>query len=186
MLGFPLGILSAAGAGGVAGDYELIESYILGSSQASVVFSNLGDYASTYKHLQIRGAAREDTGGLENIFVRFNGDSGANYRGHQLYGDGSSVVSGAQGAGDTFGFVTVTATASDTSNAFGGFVMDITDPFSSTKNTTTRTLGGVANRLILLRSALWINTASVTSITLLAQSGANFVSGSRFSIYGIR
>jgi hypothetical protein len=31
MLGFPLGILSAAGAGGgVAGDYELISSTILG------------------------------------------------------------------------------------------------------------------------------------------------------------
>jgi hypothetical protein len=53
MLGFPLGILSAAGAGGgVAGDYELISSEILGTTAASVTFSSLGDYAppiSTYK-----------------------------------------------------------------------------------------------------------------------------------------
>jgi hypothetical protein len=55
MLGFPLGILSAAGAGGgVAGDYELISSEILGTTAASVTFSSLGDYSSTYKHLQIR------------------------------------------------------------------------------------------------------------------------------------
>lgn len=48
MLGFPLGILSAAGAGGVvAGDYELISTQILAATTNSVTFTSLGDFAST-------------------------------------------------------------------------------------------------------------------------------------------
>jgi hypothetical protein len=180
-----LGIFSAAGAGGVvAGTYELIESQILGSSQASITFSNLATYASTYKHLQIRVAAREDQSGLENVWIRFNGDTGSNYRGHKLVGNGSSVSSGAQGAGDTFGFAGIVATSANASDIFGSFVMDITDAYA-TKNKTTRSFSGVVPGYVLIRSALWMSTAALTSITLLPQS-TNFVSGSRFSIYGIR
>jgi hypothetical protein len=182
-----LGIFSAAGAGGVVatGTYELIESTILGSSQSSITFSNLGTYSSTYKHLQIRVTAREDESGLENVWIRFNGDTGANYRGHQLTSNGSSTTSGAQSAGDTFGFAGIVATSANSANIFGAFVMDILDPYGSGKNKTTRAFGGVSPGWVLIRSALWMSTASTTSVTLLPQS-TNFVAGSRFSIYGIR
>jgi hypothetical protein len=39
---------------------------------------------------------------------------------------------------------------------------------------------------IWLASNLWANTASVTSITLVSGFSASFVTGTRFSIYGLK
>ena len=183
----PFGVLSAAGAGGVAGDYELISSEILGSSQASIVFSNLGDYSSTYKHLQIRTVGRTDRGSgavADTALVRINGDTGSNYSRHFLLGDGSSVSSGA-GVSQTSMFGPRFTASGATANAFGAGVIDILDPYSTTKNTTIRSLNGISI-LIYLTSGSFLSTAAVSSVTLLPQVGSNFVSGSRFSLYGIK
>ena len=78
--------------------------------------------------------------------------------------------------------------ASGPANAFGAGVYDILDPYSTTKNKTTRLFGGrgfvTGDHKIVLASGLWRNTASVTSIDLVAND--NFVTGSRFSLYGIK
>jgi len=182
----PLGILSAAGAGGAAGvvsDYELIESSILTGTQASVVFSNLGNYSSTYKHLQIRAVFRTTTAGTDT-FLRFNGDStSANYRSHILFGNGSSVgsvdIGNSAGMRNGFGGLGT--------NAWLGAVTDILDPYA-TKNKTTRAFIGAiestSSREVNITSGLYINTASVTSLTLTSSS--TFVVGSRFSLYGVK
>jgi hypothetical protein len=39
---------------------------------------------------------------------------------------------------------------------------------------------------IELRSGLWMNTASVTSITIAPLVGTQLVQNSRFSLYGVR
>jgi hypothetical protein len=180
----PFGVLSAAAFAPVAeGDYELIASEILTASQASVTFSNLGDYSSTYKHLQIRYAAR-NTGDFAQLRLQFNADSGSNYAWHNLTGNGSSVGVNAATT-QTFANIGRVAQSTFAANIFGGGVIDILEPYSTTKNKTLRGLGGSANNLILLQSSLWINTASVTSF-LLEGSGGSFTAGSRFSLYGIR
>jgi hypothetical protein len=186
MLGFPLGILSAAGAGGVvAGDYELISSTILTGSLSSITFSSLGTYSSTYKHLQVRYLARDSRAVNANAaFFRFNADSGSNYSYHQLLGDGSSVSSNAS-TSQTNGLFGVHIGANLTANSFGGVVADILDPYSTSKNTTTRSLSAAQGNSIRLISSAWYNTASITSLEIISDSG-NFVSGSRFSLYGIR
>jgi hypothetical protein len=177
----PFGILSAAGIGS---DYELIESQILGSAAASVTFSGLGTYSSVYKHLQLRALARTTrAAATDGGFVRFNGDTGSNYASHVLYGDGSSVLSGASASQAQMAIVnTVGNTA--TANVFVPNVMDILDAYSSTKNKTVRALNGIS--AIHLYSGLWMNTASLTSITLTTQIGPNWLAGSRFSLYGIK
>ena len=185
----PLGFL--AGSGGVAGDYELIETYILGSSQSSITFSNLGDYSSTYKHLQIRAVAKSTNSGAEQTtLLTYNGDTTTtNYRAHQLYGFNGSV-----GSADTISFarqmIGYTARA-DVTNVFGAIVIDILDPYSTTKNTTARSLSGNvagtgANAVVNLQSHLYINTDAISSATLAPLAGGNFIAGSRFSIYGVR
>jgi hypothetical protein len=188
MLGFPLGILSAAGAGGVvsAGSYELIESYILGSSQSSVTFSSLGTYSSTYKHLQLRMTARQDSN--SNVLqLRMNGDTGTNYRNHRLTGTGSTVVSGDSGAGTSI-YTYTGAASGDTANVFSANVMDLLDAFSTTKNKTIRQLAtngvGIYDE-ISLDSGAWFNTASITSLQILPAT-SNWIAGSRFSLYGIK
>jgi hypothetical protein len=191
MLGFPLGILSAAGAAvGFESDYELISTTTLGTAQASVVFSNLGTYSATYKHLQIRYTARstETASDWWSMIAKVNGDTGSNYAFHRLTGDGSTVASsaGTSTALPRFGFLLT----SFSSNGFNGGVMDILDPYSTTKNTTFRTFSGVtgpSRNWVELNSVLWNNTASMTSIEFSIQSGGgNFAIGSRFSIYGIK
>ena len=182
----PLGIL--AGAGGVAGDYELIETTILGSTTASVTFSSLATYASDYKHLQIRLTARTtrvETGA--NIILRLNGDTASNYNWHLLLGTGSSVLSLA-GANQTYMFGAWVAAANTTANSYGVGVIDFLDSYSTTKNKTIRSLNGHAasENNIRLTSGAWRNTNAISSITLLDGDGGNLVAGSRFSLYGSR
>jgi hypothetical protein len=181
-----LGIFSAAGAGGApafSSDYELIETAIVsGTSTSSITFSSLGTYSSTYKHLQIRMTTRDTrTSNGQNLsLLRFNSDSGANYSSHQLFAIGSAGE-----ANTTFIYGGYNSTDANTTGNFAGSVIDILDPFSTTKNKTTRTLTGTATNNIRLLSGNWRNTAPVTSIQLVADS-FNYVAGSRFSLYGIK
>jgi hypothetical protein len=189
MLGFPLGILSAAGAGGavVAGPaYELISSTILGGTAASVTFSSLGDYSSTYKHLQVRMVGRTNRSGFTQAGVRiqFNGiGTGNQYAVHTLEGQGGSIGSFASTSINSTGGGYFTA-ASSTANAFGAQVVDILDVYSASKNTTIRGLSGDPLLVSLFSGALF-NTAAITSIVIFPTTDS-FIAGSRFSLYGIK
>lgn len=179
----PLGILALSGAVG-GGSYELIESQVLSSSASSVTFSSI---PQDYKHLQIRAVARDNRSNTSSLsYFRLNGATTGYGLGHVLYGDGSSVTSTQDGASsyiDTF--YTFTGSTAPT-GSFGVAVVDILDYANTSKNTTTRALTGYMNTAgqINLKSGLWINTAAVTQIDMI--STTSFVSGSRFSLYGIR
>jgi hypothetical protein len=182
----PLGFLAGSG-GGVDTDFELIETTIVsGSSTSSVVFSGLGSYSSIYKHLQLRAVVRSASAGADNIFMRLNADTGNNYKAHQLFGNGSSVSSATAGETNTF-YTGLTNTGGEVANAFAPTIIDFLDVYA-TKNKTVRTLTGtMGSELngVTLRSGLYLNTASLTSITCNAQSGV-YAAGSRFSLYGIK
>lgn len=176
----PLGILAVAGSAG-GGAYELIESNILTSSASSVSFLSI---PQDYKHLQIRYVSQNSTATVNQI--QLNGDTGSNYDWHILYGDGSSVFSSA--VNNTTYWQYVSPSTSDGASLFGIGVLDILDYSNTSKNTTGRLLAGSdrsSSKQIRLLSGLWRNTAAVTSVSLNA-NGNNFVSGSRFSLYGIR
>jgi hypothetical protein len=182
-------ILGVTASGFDTGAYELISTTILGSAQSSVVF-DVSSYTSTYKHLQIRVVTRTDRGANEDILgIRFNGDTGSNYITHLLYGTGSTVASGSSFSGGphTYIYSGFTAAGNNTANAFSGHVVDLLDPYSTSKNTTMRQFfGQPAGNLVGLFSGLWRNTAAVSSITLFPAIGSNFNSTSRFSLYGIK
>lgn len=187
-MGWHWGILAASGAG-AAGAYEHLESVILTGSQSTVTFSNLGTYSATFRHLQIRGVARTDRAGTaaDIITMIFNGDTATNYSDHYLIGDGSGVSSSNATSQNNMEFATAYG-ATGTTNAFSPFVCDILDWSSTSKNKTIRTLSGQPTNYnqIGLYSGLWRSTAAITSITLDQIGGTNFVSGSRFSLYGIK
>jgi hypothetical protein len=180
----PLGILAAAGfrPPAAGGSYDLIETITLSSNASSVTFSNLGTYATIYKHLQLRVVVRDTfTGGDgSTVLMRFNGDSGNNYSFHFLEGNGSSVLS-------KNGVSTNRILFQQSSNGnWSGDVIDILDAFDTTKNKTTRILCGAPTvPYVGLLSGNWRNTAAITSI-LLQTEGFNLASGSRFSLYGIK
>jgi hypothetical protein len=179
---FPLGILSAAGAAGPAGPpaYDLISTTVLGSDTPSVTF-DVSSLGSTYKHLQVRAVVFANGG---SAFIRYNGDStSGNYRSHGLYGHGSTVTSEdytfARDKGMIGGGMGLSTTIPH------AHVVDILDPFSTTKNTTTRSLSGRALGGVALDSFGYLSTSAITSVQVMTNA-ANYLTGSRFSLYGIK
>jgi hypothetical protein len=188
----PLGILAAAGfrPPAAAGSYDLLQTISVGSGGvASVEFTNLNaSYGTTYKHLQIRMTARSTRSAFTSdpLLTQFNGDTATNYSWHHLFGNGSSVSSLAGTSSNSI--VTYLIANNTVSNVFGGVVMDILDPFVTTKNTTARYFTGVNNgsgNFVALTSGLWRNTNALTSIKLNPENGS-FMEFSRFSLYGIK
>jgi len=185
------GYLGAAGAS-AASSYDLLESEVLSTSSTSIVFENLDVYASDYKHLQIRATTRDTRAisGSNNVIMTFNGDTTANYRQmHFLKGDGSTVSSYAE-ATTSYIIPFAEPSASDTTDAFGVAVVDLTDAFSSNKYTTSRSLRGMNldaayATQVGLSSGLWMNTASLTEISLAPIVG-DFAAYSRVSLYGVK
>ncbi len=163
-------------------DYEHLGTTVLSSSQASVTFTLPSNAATEYKHLQLRIAAVPTADTLMQI--RFNGDTAANYSYHGLqgYGTGIDSFSGVSQTAGWLGYSPVGSTFPSVA------ILDLLDPFNDTKYKTTRSLYGSTqsggNRIMLMSSS-WRSTATVTSVTILTNTG-NYLTGSRFSIYGVK
>jgi hypothetical protein len=169
------------------GSFDLLETTTLTSSASSVTFSGLGAYTD-YKHLQIRMVGRSNRSGFStsNIDLRINGDTGSNYSYHSLFTDGANVYSTADGvSSDKIRTEPAITAATATSGDFSARIYDFLDFSSASKNTTVRVLAGSAVKGIGLSSGAWLNTAAVTSLTLIDAQGS-FIAGSRFSLYGVK
>lgn len=170
------------------GSYDLLETTVLGSDTASVSFTSLNStYGSDYKHLQLRYTVRNSKAANNETFnIVVNGDTGANYAAHRMAGNGSSFSLSSYTNTNSWNNISQATGATSGTGNYAGGVIDILDPFSTSKNTTARTLMGMTNAdLIYMASGVYLNTAAITSLELQTDSG-NFVTGSRFSLYGIK
>jgi hypothetical protein len=190
---FPLGILSAAaGAGGApAGpsDYELIETKLLTTTTSSITFSNLGDYSSTYKHLQVRWTARSSSGNtFQDTLIRMNGAT-SGYASHYINANGGGVSSESQPSSSRIYILGGAIGGGAGSGNFGMAVMDLLDSYSTSKNKTVRILAGrvVDGQMgIHIGSGFLNSTDAISSIEVYPDGGHSWVSGCRFSIYGVK
>ena len=175
----------------ITGDYELIESTILTGTVADVTFTGLGSYSSTYKHLQLRWSCRTNQSGVEQSYVaiQINGDGlpANNYFWHFLESSENTIASSANAPTSNLR-IGLTAATNATADVFGVGVSDLLDVYSTTKNKTVRSFSGSYNsadsRRVGIYSGARNNTESTTSIKIV--STGSFISGSRFSLYGIR
>jgi hypothetical protein len=162
-------------------DFKLISTQVLTANTLNVTFSSI---PQTYKHLQLRALGKSPTT-RDDIFVKTN-VSGTYYT-HALFGTGSSTSSTYRGA-STSGFRLSDGGAQSTiANAFSGIIIDILDYTNTTKNKTMQAFYGRAEteNIICLASGFVADTSAVTSLNIeLTTNG--FVTGSRFSLYGIR
>jgi hypothetical protein len=156
---------------------------------ASVTFAGI---PQTYKHLQIRGIAKNGTtaGDTTTILAQFNGDTTyTNYFGrHLLYGDGSTAAAAANNSSGFTGGAAGSIASQSTSNIFAASIIDILDYSNTSKNKTVRTLAGFdynGSGGINFISSLWINTSAITSITLKPFVDT-FAQYSQFSLYGVK
>ena len=181
MIGAITAGLFSTGAVASTTSYESIATQSVGAGgAASITFSSI---PSTYKHLQIRFIANDAS--QQDIYVRFNSDTGSNYWRHYLYGQGSAATAGADAAANDKLSLGYTSTAA---NIFGVGVMDILDYTNTSKNKTTRSLCGYdanGSGYVVLFSGLWSSTAAINSITAFTTSG-NFNQYSSFALYGIK
>lgn len=176
------------GAGGGGGAFESIATVTGTGSSNTITFSSI---PSTFQHLQIRGIARNTyASNRADLGIRINGDTGSNYAYHNLRGNGSTVAAG-NNTPDSSIFIGWTSSANATSNINGAAIIDILDYGSSSKNKVIRALVGddlnaaSTDSTIWLASGLWLNTNSITSISLYAPFG-NFDTSSSFALYGIK
>ena len=157
------------------------QSYGAGGYGQSITFSSI---PQTYKHLQLR--INQSTNSGNNIRLQINGDTNANYSGHQLTGDGGSVYSGYQSAAYGWLYIAYSVGTQGTPHVA---IMDLPDYTNTNKYKTVRTLEGNdingAGGWIGMWSGNWRNTAAVTSLTVYIPSGY-FTEYSTFSLYGIK
>lgn len=163
---------------------ELISSQFISTNTASVTFSSI---PSTYTHLQIRFTGRaSQSGSTVSLNMTLNGDNAANYSWHVLQGN-STTLSSSNTTSTNSMFVGQIPLATATSGSFGFGVIDLLDYTNVNKYKTIRALNGEIDGSpnVQQASGNWRSTAAVTSLTLAAGVGQQ-VSGSRFSLYGIR
>jgi len=189
-----LGIIDSQKSGHLwapAPAYDSIATVTVGSGgSSSITFTS---FPSTYTHLQIRGIARDNrsASGLATGGLQFNSDSTyTNYRGHILYGTGSTAAAATSQPSNGTALAFSTNGNSSTANSFAAAVIDILDYANTSKYKTVRTLSGADNNdttgEIDFVSGVWMSTAAITNITLIPYGSNSFVQYSSFALYGVK
>jgi hypothetical protein len=158
--------------------YEPIETYTLGSAASSVTFGSGGTIPQTYTDLVIVGNTKNTANNGDEVGIRFNADTGSNYSRTRLYANGSSAAS------DRSSNTNKGALGINSTSEFTPFIANVQNYSNSTTNKTVLSRGtspGYTSAYV----SLWRNTAAITSITILPDSGTTFVAGSTFTLYGI-
>jgi hypothetical protein len=169
-------------------NFENIATVTVGSGGASTVtFSSI---PSTYKHLQIRGIARNTAAGTASdyILLKINSDTLSNYAFHWLYGTGSAAGADASASRSNLPIGTCWETSA-LASSFSAVVCDILDYSNTNKFKTTRTLGGGdtnggSYQEVNFMSGLWRSNDAIIQIDISSSAG-NLAQYSSFALYGI-
>lgn len=173
------------------GKYESIATVTVGSGGSSLIeFTSI---SASYTNLQIRGIARSadaSAGGNLATYIRFNGDTAANYSFHQLAGNSAGALISSSGANQSLGYVHHAGPRSgDLASTFSAMILDILDYKNTNKFKTVKSFAGhslnnnQASR-VGLNSVNWRSTSAITSIQIYQEG--NFAQYSTFALYGIK
>jgi hypothetical protein len=171
----------------MATTYKLIDKAILTGSQASVSFTGLGSYSSTYTDLKVVTSTRSATTNSA-IYIKFNGSS-SNYSMKSLFTFCTApFANGASGSEAYIGNWTAVA-SNQTSNTFGS--QDWYIPNFSSSNYKSISVDGVQENnatfsILMMNAGLWSDTSAITSMAFTLEGGDSFASGSSFYLYGIK
>lgn len=155
-------------------------------AQATFDFQSI---PQTYTHLRIEVIARCDNAASQNLLIRFNNDSAANYDSHSVQGS-NNTVAGSASAGGTSGFAGSVPGTGDGATRVGMSVIEIpfyteTTFFQSWCTTGGRSTGTTAaTQFMQAMFGNWRDASAVSRVTLLPGAGS-FVAGSVAKLYGI-
>ncbi len=165
-----------------------IAETILAANAASATFSNIPQgFRSLILYTSARSTAIATS---DNIHLRFNGDSGANYDSQQLFGN-AATASASTSRATSLPVIVLTEGANSRANCFSpgiAFIFDYSRTVEKTAIGLSSAIGDLsadAQLLTIMRSLHWRNSNVVTSIVLVPATGPNFTAGSRFQLYGV-
>jgi len=167
--------------------YEKIATNTLGSAAASVTFSSI---LGTYTDLILVAVARTDRAAHDDIMgMQFNSDTATNYSTTILSGNGTNATSTRQ---TSVAYITSrVGAASATAGVWTPVIFSIQNYSNATTNKTAlcrfnEPTSGGTDYGVGATVGLWRSTAAVTSIVLKPIVGTNLISGSTFTLYGIK
>jgi hypothetical protein len=169
-------------------NYVLLEKIVVGAAGASsVTFNSIPQ--TGYTDLAIKCSVRGLVSALNvPLGVRFNGDSGANYRNLAIQGSGASAISYSQTGQTSFNIGNGTG-ATATANTFGSTDVYIPNYTSSNQKSISADDAMENNATTAyntLTASLWSGTAAITSISIADYSGStSFGQYSTFYLYGV-
>ena len=165
----------------MAATYEPITTTTLSSNQSSVTLGSGGTISQAYTDL-VLVANLACTSGSQRASWRVNGDTGSNYAKTYVLGDGSSTASN-RTANETESYIFdgIALPTALTGNLIQHYQnYSDTNMYKTVLSRCNNPSGGTS-----LVVGLWRSTSAITSITL-TPSGGNWLSGSTFTLYGIK
>ena len=153
--------------------YEKIATQTLGSATSTVTFSSI---PATYTDIVVVCGVLGNSS--TNLKFRCNNDSGSNYSGTYLFGNGSSA-----GSGRVTNQTSALAYASGIVQ--GSFILHFMNYANTTTNKTVISRGDDASNQTNAWVSLYRSTSALNRIDLLGDA-ANFSIGSTFTLYGIK
>jgi len=160
----------------MANSHVLIQSQTLSGTSSQVDFNSV----SGYRDLRLVATILLSTNGTQS-WVRINGDTGSNYSENGATGYGASSYVGWADATATK-ITTMRATGLASGN-YQLLTVDIMDASATDKHKTVLARSNHPGEVSML-SSRWANTAAVTSVSLLPETGT-FAAGSTFVLYGV-
>lgn len=153
--------------------YTPIATTTLGSAATSYTFSSI---PSTYTDLIV--VVNASTSADNSIGMQFNSDTGTNYSRTRVYGDGTTASS-TRSSNDT----ELRFSAGNSNSQPCIWIHHIMNYANTTtyKTALTRSTQDMPEANV----GLWRSTSAINSIKILTISGANFIVGSTFTLYGI-
>jgi len=187
-----LGVIASSVSGNLwpANSFESIATITAAGGETTISFTGI---PSTYKHLQLRGIARDTfsgSSGYGTMYLRFNSDTGNNY--NWAYSGTNTALNYGSAANDSKVAVpSAFLLGGTTAGYYGTFIIDIYNYSNTNLNTTVKHIAGADAKVVSTSYQMnvgngnWNNTAAVTSIQLPAQ-GTAWAQYSSFALYGIK
>jgi hypothetical protein len=156
--------------------YTPIATNTLSSAASSYTFSSI---SGSYTDLVLVASFGVTAG--DDLWLRFNGDTGGNYSNTRIVGSGGSSsstrttsVTGIQPRTPSNQISTITTL----------WIVNLLDYSNTTTYKNSLSRYGYSAGFTELDVGLWRNTAAITSVSLVCNA-STFVSGSTFTLYGI-
>jgi len=168
--------------------FTLISSVTVGSGgAANIEFTSIpATYTDLAVLLSVRSTRTSDY--RDELFIRFNSDSGNNYSTRVLIGSGAG---GGSASVASTNYIKKGTMPSDTSTAstFGNNLIYIPNYAGSNQKSVSGDQvmenNSATNYYLELEASLWTGTSAITSITFTPEVGPNFAQYSTAYLYGI-